>query len=521
MRVEIGLLGPFSVRVDGSVLSEARWARRDAVSLVKVLALSDGGRRHREQVMDLLWPGLDVADAGPRLHKAAHYARRAIGSADAVVLKGDMVSLLPEADVTVDLTAFEAAAANALRSRSPVAAGAVLDAYVGDPLPDDVYADWSAEVCDRVRAQRHQLMRQAGRWAAILDMDPLDEEAHLAIMSDLARHGDHRGALLQFELMDRTFQRQLGTGPGPEAMRLREQLTKTLRASGPIPPAEEGRMEQQIRFCKTADGVNLAYASSGEGPPLVKAAHWLTHLDHDWRSPVRRHWLVELSRRHRLIRYDERGCGLSDWDIPENTFESWVTDLEAVVEASGLDRFPMLGISQGAAVAVVYAARHPERVTRLVLYGGYAQGRLARARGEEDRRAHELQVELARLGWGTVKPALRQVFTSQFLPDGSRELWDSFNELQRQTTSAENAARVLMITGDIDVREEASQVRAPTLVLHARNDQRPPFEQGRLLAASIPDSRFVALESNNHILLGDEPAWPIFLAEVEAFLDAG
>ena len=189
-----------------------------------------------------------------------------------------------------------------------------------------------------------------------------------------------------------------------------------------------------------------------------------------------------------------------------------------MVDAVGLDRVPLLGISQGGPVAIAYAARHPERVSHLVIYGSYAQGRRARATSEADVRLHELQVELARHGWGIDDPAFRQVFTAQFMPQGTRELWDAFNELQRQTTSPENAAHVLKITGTIDVVHLAPLVRAPTLVLHARDDHRPPFEQGRLLASLIPDSRFVALDSSNHILLADEPAWPLFLAEVEAFL---
>jgi pimeloyl-ACP methyl ester carboxylesterase len=227
---------------------------------------------------------------------------------------------------------------------------------------------------------------------------------------------------------------------------------------------------------------------------------------------------VELSGRHQLIRYDERGCGLSDRDVPGHTFEAWISDLETVVDAVGLERFPLLGISQGGPVAIAYAARHPERVSHLVIYGSYAQGRRARATSESDKRLHRLQVDLARNGWGIDDPAFRQVFTAQFMPEGTREIWDAFNELQRQTTSADNAARVLDVTGGIDVVDLARLVRAPTLVLHARDDHRPPFEQGRLLASLIPNSRFVALDSSNHILLADEPAWPVFMAEVDAFL---
>ncbi|HSE71772.1 MAG TPA: alpha/beta fold hydrolase [Nocardioidaceae bacterium] len=447
MPVQISLIGPFRVSVDDRPVPDASWVRKDAAGLVKVLALSSARRLHREQVVDLLWPDLTLDEAAPRLHKAAHYARRATGRADAIVLRHEMVSLFPDEAVEVDVPAFEAAAASALAEGSPAAAEKVLEAFAGEPLPDDLYAEWAGEVRERCAALRSRLV-------------------------DLAR----------------------------------------------APSYERGRLEQQIRFCRTRDGVTLAYATSGTGPPLVKAANWLTHIDHDWRSPVWRHWLLELSRRHRLVRYDERGCGLSDWDVESADFESWVTDLETVVDEAGLDRFPLLGISQGAAVAVVYAARHPGRVTRMVLYGSYPQGRLVRARDEADRRVHEVQVELARLGWGTDSPAFRQVFTSEFMPEGSRELWDAFNELQRSSTSPENAARVLSVTGGVDVTAEARQVRAPTLVLHARGDQRPPFEQGRLMASLIPDSRFVALESVNHILLADEPAWQVFLGEVETFL---
>jgi len=283
-------------------------------------------------------------------------------------------------------------------------------------------------------------------------------------------------------------------------------------------PAEAGRLEQEIRFCRTGDGVTIAYASSGEGTPLVRAANWLTHVDHDWNSSVWRHWLVDLSRNHRLIRYDERGCGLSDWDIEPPTFESWIRDLEAVVDSAGVERSPLIGISRAGPVAIAYAMRHPERVSKLVLYGTYVQGRVARATNDEQVRLHRAQVELARLGWGRDDPTFRQVFTSQFMPQASRELWDEFNELQRRTVSAENAALILEVGASVDVREEATQLRVPTLVLHARDDRRAPFEQGRLAASLIPHSRFVALESSNHILLADEPAWGVFLREVEAFL---
>jgi pimeloyl-ACP methyl ester carboxylesterase/DNA-binding winged helix-turn-helix (wHTH) protein len=284
------------------------------------------------------------------------------------------------------------------------------------------------------------------------------------------------------------------------------------------PDADDTRLEQHIRFCTTRDGTCLAYATAGSGPPLVKAANWLTHLDYDWDSPVWRHWLVGLAQRRELIRYDERGCGLSDWDVDDFSFDAWVDDLEHLVDAIGLDRFPLLGISQGAAVAIAYAVRHPERVSRMILWGGYGRGRLVRANTPEQRREAALDLEVARVGWGREDPTFRQVFTSQFLPTGTREQWDALNELQRRTTSPANAVRFLEVFAEIDVAELATQVRCPTLILHARDDLRVPLSSARELAALIPGSRLVPLNSPNHILTSVEPAWPLFLGEVDRFL---
>jgi DNA-binding winged helix-turn-helix (wHTH) protein/pimeloyl-ACP methyl ester carboxylesterase len=277
-------------------------------------------------------------------------------------------------------------------------------------------------------------------------------------------------------------------------------------------------LRQAIRFCSTADGTRLAYATVGSGPPLVRAAHWITHLDYDWQSPVWRHWLVGLARQRMLVRYDERGCGLSDHDVDDFSLDAWVQDLETVVDDLGLDRFPLLGVSQGGAVAVAYAARHPDRVSRLVLFGAYVQGRMRRASSDEERREAALQFEIVRLGWGREDPAFRRFFTSSFIPDAPPELWESFGELLRRTTAAENAARLLESWAEIDVTEEATRVQAPTLVLHARDELRVPFEQARRLAMLIPGARFVPLASRNHLLRADEPAWHQFLDEVEAFL---
>ncbi|MGB3733670.1 MAG: alpha/beta fold hydrolase [Ilumatobacter sp.] len=278
------------------------------------------------------------------------------------------------------------------------------------------------------------------------------------------------------------------------------------------------RTSQHIRFCRTESGIRLAYATSGSGPPLVRAANWMTHLDYDWDNPVWRHWLLGLSEQRRLVRYDERGCGLSDWNVGDFDFDDWVDDLEAIVDELELDTFPLLGVSQGGAVAIAYAHRHPERVSRLVLVGAYAQGRLARAATDAQRAEAAVHVELARVGWGGDDPAFRQVFTSHFLPDGTREQWDAFNELQRRTTSPDNAAKFMEVFGDIDIVDLATDVACPTLIIHSRDEVRVPTSSARELASLIPDSRLCMLPSRNHLLLDDEPAWPMFLDEVERFL---
>ncbi len=284
------------------------------------------------------------------------------------------------------------------------------------------------------------------------------------------------------------------------------------------PSGETEHLEQVIRFARADDGTRIAWATIGRGPTLVKAANWMTHLDYDWETPVWRHWLEGLASGRRLVRYDERGCGMSDWDTPIFDFDAWVDDLALVVDAAGLERFPLLGVSGGAAVAIAYAVRHPERVSCLVLAGAYARGRLVRAVTEEQRREAALDVEVARVGWGRDDVTFRQVFTSQFLPDGTAADWAEFNEVQRRSTSSVNAVRFLEEFALIDVSDEATRVSCPTLLLHSRDDLRVPLANARELAAAIPGSRLVPLDSRNHILTAREPAWPVFLRELDGFV---
>lgn len=274
----------------------------------------------------------------------------------------------------------------------------------------------------------------------------------------------------------------------------------------------------KVRFVTGSDGVRLAYAMSGDGPPIVKTAHWLTHLEKDWDSPLWAHWLKGLCRHHRLLRYDERGCGLSDRDVEDLGIEAFVTDLESVVDAAGLERFALLGASQGGPVSISYAVRHPERVSALILYGSYARGFQYRD-DDELRRQEDAMLELVRTGWGRDKTAFRELYANLFVPNASPDEVRSFIDMARESTSPETAARLIQSFSTIDVRPLLPKVRVPTLVIHAAGDERIAAGNGRELAAGIPGAEFVSLDSRNHILLGGETAFREFIDTVEDFLD--
>jgi pimeloyl-ACP methyl ester carboxylesterase/DNA-binding CsgD family transcriptional regulator len=274
---------------------------------------------------------------------------------------------------------------------------------------------------------------------------------------------------------------------------------------------------QRIRYVRASDGVQIAWAEAGDGPPLVKAANWLTHLEEEWRSPVWRHWMQFLSSRFRFVRYDERGCGMTDWNVGDLSLDRWVEDLETVVDAAGLaEPVTLLGISQGAAICVAYAVRHPARVSRLILYGGYARGWLHRG-DPVGAREYNAIIELVRTSWGKENPAFRQIFTSRFIPGGTDEQVEWWNELCRKTTTPANAADLMAARSRILATDLLPLVQAPTLVIHARQDQVCPISEGRLLAAGIPDAQFVELDSRNHVLLENEPAWERFQEVVLEF----
>jgi len=278
-------------------------------------------------------------------------------------------------------------------------------------------------------------------------------------------------------------------------------------------------MKQHVGFCTSADGTRIAFAQSGEGPPLVRVANWFTHLDLDRQSAVWRHWFDFLSDRHTLIRYDPRGSGLSDRNVDDFSMDRWIEDLDAIVERAGLTRFPLIGLCQGGAVAAAYAARHPERISRLVLYDSYPFG--AYAEGVPDRLVQEARAlaEMIEVGWGKRTGAFREGFANLLMPEADKNALQWIGEMQRRSASARNARRMWDAFNEFDIRDVAADIAAPTLVFHGRRDAMVPFEAGRQLASLIPNARFVPLETNNHILLPNEDAWETFCREIEGFLE--
>ena len=277
--------------------------------------------------------------------------------------------------------------------------------------------------------------------------------------------------------------------------------------SGPPP--------QTVRFCRSAGDVRIAYATLGDGPPLVVSTCWLSHLEYDLQSPVWRHWVEGVGTIATMVRYDERGHGLSDWDVPDFSFESRVSDLEAVVEASGFDRFALLGMSQGGQVAVAYAHRHPDRVTRLALHGGFVETVRPAA---DARQLEETYLQMIEVGWARPEGRFRRVFTDMLMPGATPEQMSWVDALMQRSTSTQNAIAFRVARRDLDVSDLLSEIKVPTLVLHARGDQLNELDGGRRFAAEIPGARLVTLDSDNHVLLEDDPAWPVFLAELDAFL---
>lgn len=540
VHAKLDLLGGFHLVSAGT---ELRLATRKAEALLACLALSPNHTRSRETLIGLLWGDRGEAQARHSLSQTLSSIRRAFTDAGAVpIIVADAASIALESDrVDVDVHRFERRAAEG----TPEALGEAAALYRGDLLAglrlrEEAFEEWLTgernrlrECALRVLSVLLEQLAAAGRTddavqtaVRLLALDPLQESVHRHLMRLYAAQGRPASALKRYELCARTLRDELGVEPEAETTELYGEIKRRRDACrvdknrvGGEPGTERSltrATQQEISFCRTPDGVRLAWARVGQGPPLVKAANWMNHLEYDWESPVWRQFFQALATRYTLLRYDARGNGLSDWGVEAVSLDAWVSDLETVVDAAGVERFPLLGMSQGCAISIAYAVRHPDRVSHLILYGGFALGGLKRSPAEKEKR--EAMATLMGLGWGTDDPSFRQLFTSQFMPEGSKEQFDHFNELQRRTTSPEGAVRYFRTVGAIDVRDLLPRVTVPTLVMHVRDDRVQPIEAGRQIAAGIPGARFLSLPGQNHIFLQHEPAADRFFEEVALFL---
>lgn len=492
--LEIRVLGSFGVFRDGREvpLPPSRKTR----ALLAYLAIADRPQR-RERLCEMFW---DVPD-DPRgaLRWSLSKLRQSLGDAldaghDAIAVDANAVSVdYRRVRQTLSMDLRQSSVAG-LENLAQFFRGPFLDGLSLPRCPD--FEAWRVALADESELMHLRLRR------TLIDKLTKDEPeralAHVRALATL--RPDDRALSVEIEaLLERS--RQAISQPA---------------AASPTPPRK--RVFQDIRYCTTPDGFRIAYAVSGSGYPILKCANWMSHLQYEWESPIWRHWMEGLSADNQLIRYDQRGNGLSDWNVSDISFEAMVADLECVADASGLDRFALLGISRGCPISVAYAARHPARVSHLVLYGGRAKG--WRAQGDADEIVlRAAMLTLMRAGWGQDNPAFRRMFSLLFIPDATPEQMEWFTELQRRTISPENAVRFQETSAMIDVTHLLKEVTAPTLVLHGTNDAVIPFVGGREFAAGIRGARFVPLESRNHILLETEPAFTQFLDELRRFIN--
>lgn len=484
--LKVSLLGELRVWRNGTEV--ALPASRKSRALLAFLIATDRPHR-RERLCELFWDLPD--DPKAALRWSLSKLRKVLDSPDRPRILADRERVSLDLDhVSVDLRDIRAQARTdpaSLPAPMLETMARQLDQVLCDGLDgagDDGFDTWLFSERADARAAQLRILRAL---ALHPDLSPIEAEKWRHLWADL----DPDGA----------------ANPAPAAP-----------PPNPVPPpAPSGLRAQRIGFCQAPDGTRIAYARVGSGPPLLKAANWLTHLEFDWTSPIWGKSFSVMAQGRSFIRYDERGCGLSDWNVRDLSFDAFVEDLELVADKLGLERFPLLGISQGAAVSIEYAVRHPERVSGLILVGGYAAGWAHHATPEEKARREAVQA-LTRVGWGTDNPAYRHIFSQTFMPDAQPEDLSWFDDFQRLTTSPENAARFQEAFGTIDVRDRLAQVRAPTIVLHSREDQRIPLDEGRAMASAIPNAEFVPLDSRNHVLVDYEPAWQDLVDAIRDFL---
>ena len=525
--IRIRTLGELAIQHDGEAIKLP--ASRRTRALFGYLLLT--GRPHRrERLCELLWEIPD--DPRGALRWSLSKLRPLVNEEHQQRLKADRERVVLESDdLIIDRKLISESLEESVIAFSRLeemieALGAML--LDGTDLSDQpAYQAWlTAERAAITTLRGRALLRLATHPEMTPDrvlpivqdlstLEPFNTEAATLLVTRLDQLGrPSEAARLKTDFIERF--RKAGVAWRPDAV---PKSDAAVRSPAPTVglSARDLQLRQKVRFCKAADQVHIAYATVGQGPPILKAANWLSHLELDWDAPIWSPLLRDLAQDHHVIRYDERGNGLSDWDVESIDFDSFVTDLATVADTAAPDRFALLGISQGAAVSIEYAVQHPERVTCLILFGAYPAGWKINASAPEIAE-REAIMTLTSTGWGRDNPAYRQIFSSTFMPSATHEELDWFNEFQRQTTSPDNAVRFLSAFGDIDVRDRLGELRVPTLVIHSLGDRRIPATVGRELAASIPDAEFVGLNSDNHLLLGREPASEHFLRAVRAFL---
>lgn len=524
MKLTLKTLGELSIACDGQPVAMPSSKRTRA--LLAYLAMS--GRPHRrDRLCEVFWKLPD----NPRgsLRWSLSKIRRLVNQANVERLAADRERVtLVTTDIAIDIHSL---AQQLHHPQLSVDALMTIDQRLREPLlhgldlsDQEIFEQWlnaerqevallRAKAASRL-ANHHDLdMTQQLKWARLwTELNPFCTKAAHRLLELLQACGEFESFANTAVQLEQRFRNagiawspNLPAEPEPEEEANQDMTERQLLAC------------QQVQFCSAVDGVRIAYASIGDGVPIVKAANWLSHLEHDWDAPIWSPLFRNLAKHHRFIRYDERGNGLSDWLVNELSFDAFVTDLETVVEASGVDRFALMGISQGAAVSIAYAVKYPQRVSHLILFGGYASGwRIDSTPSVQ--REREAIITLTEAGWGQDNPAYRQIFSSTFMPSASTQEMAWFNEFQRLTTSPENAARFLSVFGDIDVRDKLPQIQVPTLVIHSLGDQRIPVSVGRDIAAAIPKAKFVGLESDGHLLLGRETASKDFVEAVKDFI---
>jgi DNA-binding SARP family transcriptional activator/pimeloyl-ACP methyl ester carboxylesterase len=497
-RVEIRVLGGFEVSVDGRRVPAEGWRQRRACELVKLLALAPRHRLHREQVVDALWPDLPPGAGAANLRKAAHHARAALGSKEAVVLRADHVSLWPGAQLAVDAERFETEGELALRAGVAEACAAVAGGYTGELLPDERYQDWAGERCRSVRALYLRLLRRAGLWEQVVGEEPTDEVAHRALMHMYADAGNRSAAVEQYHRLSAALA-GIGLAPTEETRALFREVRHAPPAASPIAYAETG-------------GVNVAYqVVQGGAADLLMIPGWISHLALDWDEPYWVSWCERMTAFATLIRFDKRGTGLSDRPAGVQPLEERMEDAHAVLDATGLQRVHVLGWSEGGPLALLLAARHPERVLSLVLYGTQACFRRETDYpwGFTDEQRHLSSADIARM-WGGL------TFASTFAPSGDDEFAGRWAAYQRAGASPSAAAELNRMNLSVDARSLLGETQVPTLVLSRHGDPIGPPGAGRYIAEHVEGARFVELDGDDHIMwLGDSEA---LCAEIERFV---